>query len=761
MRRLLSLLLCTFLVSSACESDSGDKKPDGPGTSPVGPAPTLPTDVRAHKSTGASWTFLVYMHADNNLEEAGLFDLQEMASVGSANGLNIVVQVDRATGESDGPARNLGNFTSTKRVLVNAGSLTELADLGEQDMDRAETLADFVKWGVSSYPADRYAIIFWNHGAGWPGFGGDNEPHDADYLSLADITSGLDSGMKSAGLAQFDLIGFDACLMATFEIVMALRSFGEYLLSSEELEPGHGWDYASLQILKDDPSSTPVALGERIIAGFKQQAQQQGQDASITLSLVDLYQAASLFNAVSALATRLRADLAGKASTVAAQRQTTLEFGKSNDPSQSVNTIDLGHLATKLGAADGHLKAEADAVVAALSSAVLHRIHGPTTTAATGLSIYFPPAAHYTQGYDQLPDIAPWRDFLKDLFHAGQNLPAGQVPTFTNAGHVAQVAWAADGLTIAGQLATGTVQNVASAQLTYGVVDPGSGSVVVTGDSTAAVDASGLVGGTWNAAVLMMQQGAMSSYCYLSANEAEGGYVELVIPIAYAAPGWSGDQMVLLEYVLDPAGNLVQETYYLVTEGGLGELYPAAGATMKPLVLLVASDGSSEWSYVDDNAFDPFGQIDFDWESLPDGTTVYVEVDVVDFGGHSDYVYWSGPLGGGTACVPACGGAQCGSDGCGGTCGSCAAGQTCSDGQCSGGGTGDPCQDCLATTCGAETQACMANPSCVALDECLGACWDEICQATCVETYPAGYDDAAALYDCADYSCAAACGGMG
>ena len=42
----------------------------------------------------ASWTFLVYLDGDNNLEDAAIDDLNEMEVVGSTADANIVVQID-------------------------------------------------------------------------------------------------------------------------------------------------------------------------------------------------------------------------------------------------------------------------------------------------------------------------------------------------------------------------------------------------------------------------------------------------------------------------------------------------------------------------------------------------------------------------------------------------------------------------------------------------------------------------------------------
>src|SRR5690606_22703317 len=152
---------------------------------------------------------------------------------------------------------------------------TELQDLGEGNMGDPATLADFIAYGLENYPADRGALDVWDHGGAWPGFGPDDS-HGV-VLTLPEIAQGLQGGLARAGRQELTMIGFDACLMATYEVAMITRPFGEYLLASEELEPGHGWDYAALRVLRDDPSTDPVTLGRAIADGFQAQAAANGE----------------------------------------------------------------------------------------------------------------------------------------------------------------------------------------------------------------------------------------------------------------------------------------------------------------------------------------------------------------------------------------------------------------------------------------------------------------------------------------------------
>ena len=105
------------------------------------------------------WTFMVYMAGDNNLDQDGVADIGEMKQVGSNDAVNILVQFDRA-----------GKNSQTRRYYLRQGTSMQsdaVQSLGETNCGDPAVLEDFLKWGVGNYPADHYAVVLWNHGAGW------------------------------------------------------------------------------------------------------------------------------------------------------------------------------------------------------------------------------------------------------------------------------------------------------------------------------------------------------------------------------------------------------------------------------------------------------------------------------------------------------------------------------------------------------------------------------------------------------------------
>lgn len=259
----------------------------------------------------AKWTFMVYLDADNNLEAAGLEDFREMASVGSTAGVNIVVQMDRVAGHTSAH----GNWTDTRRFLIGNGdtpSMAPVQNLGEQNMGDPAVLRDFVEWAITNYPADHYALSIWNHGGGWRDLREKLEERavratrerafdtgvaraiawddtDNDKLYMKEVQQALEAAKqrleeRSNTAVKIDVTGFDACLMGMVEIAYAVRNVGNWVVGSEDNEPGDGWPYDT--ILSDvvaTPSMMPEDLAALIVSKYG-----SAYTSGITQSSVDI-----------------------------------------------------------------------------------------------------------------------------------------------------------------------------------------------------------------------------------------------------------------------------------------------------------------------------------------------------------------------------------------------------------------------------------------------------------------------------------------
>lgn len=229
------------------------------------PVPTEDGDLRAFYTDVAnaeSVTVMVYMIGSDLESEDGSAtdDLLEMADAALSENVHLVLQ----TGGTETWWNDVCTDDESERFVIENGDMTLLQSLGSMNMTDADTLSDFIRFSAESYPADRYELILWDHGGGtMTGFGYD-ELYEDTSLTLSSLSTALYNGG-----VQFDFIGFDACLMATAEVAYALDPYADYLIASEESEPGEGWAYKNwLTMLAEDPAVPTAELGKKLADDF-------------------------------------------------------------------------------------------------------------------------------------------------------------------------------------------------------------------------------------------------------------------------------------------------------------------------------------------------------------------------------------------------------------------------------------------------------------------------------------------------------------
>lgn len=85
---------------------------------------------------------------------------------------------------------------------------------------------------------------------------------------------------------EIQIIGFDACLMSMIETAHTLKNKANYLVGSEELEPGNGWNYTLwLNDLVLNPYMTDTELSKNIVKSYSEHYKNQDE---VTLSAIDL-----------------------------------------------------------------------------------------------------------------------------------------------------------------------------------------------------------------------------------------------------------------------------------------------------------------------------------------------------------------------------------------------------------------------------------------------------------------------------------------
>jgi hypothetical protein len=363
----LLLAALSFVLITGCGGS------DGPATSANAPAKT---------------TMLVYM-VGSDLESGGGFasdNIAEMVRAQSGPEVNVVLQT--------GGAIKVG-WTSVQRKKIQKNQVLSLSDLGPLDMGNPDTLRDFVKWGIAQFPAERYMLVLWDHGGGANGGFGPDEITEKT-ISLPALQTALRESVGAQG-TQFELIGFDACLMASVEIAHALAPYGKYLAASQEVEPGAGWDWtALLQRLAAEPGVSGADLGRSLADSYLAKMQRADVDDIVTFSITDLSRVPPLVAAMDAAgqAWKARLDREGIVAwgDMASSRRGALDFQTAQFFGPYFDTVDLGDFLNAPPMGVGLPRAERAQLMDALQAAVVYQVYGPALTAVppSGLSMYFP-----------------------------------------------------------------------------------------------------------------------------------------------------------------------------------------------------------------------------------------------------------------------------------------------------------------------------------------------------------------------------------
>ena len=371
-------------------------------------------------------TILVYMCGADLESKSGMAssDLKEMTNADIGDNINLIVY----TGGAKKWQNSVISSGTNQIYQVKSGGIACLnSNAGSTSMTSADTLASFIQWGGKNFPADRYELILWDHGSGSvSGYGYDEKYPTSGSMSLA----GIDTALKKGGLT-FDFIGFDTCLMATMETALMLDDYADYMIASEETEPGIGWYYTDwLTAFGNNTSMPTLQIGKNIIDGFITTCARQCQGQKATLSLTDLAELSATVPAPFGEFAGSITDLVknNDYKSVSDARNNAREFASSS----KIDQVDLTDFALRVGNSEGRALAEA------LTEAVKYNRTSSGMTNAYGLSIYFPYRnAKYvdriSSTYSQIGIDSKYTECIKAFASvevAGQASSGGSVSSF-------------------------------------------------------------------------------------------------------------------------------------------------------------------------------------------------------------------------------------------------------------------------------------------------------------------------------------------
>lgn len=396
------------------------------------------------------WTIMIHLAADNNLYSFGLEDLNEMeAGLKGINpaDVNIVVLFD-GTSQGDSAVYEIKEDPAgMNRNLISPKVDNPIAPAGSEiDSGSKEVATKFVDWATTKYPADHFAYIIWNHGAGWQREGKakngqivkpikNASPYTSagdlitkefawddhgGHMSTLDLNNMLEPVAKKLG-RKIDILDFDACLMAHAEVAYQIRNSVDYLVASEKTEPGAGNPYHDiLNALSKNTNASGAEFATSIVKAYGASYTNGSQgNSAVTLS------AASTSKVVNTLVPAVNDFASAMLATMAQNKVALLDDRTKTENYENSDCKDLGHFA-KLVAGDARISKDvqdkAKAVLDALKVAVVAEFHTGKVAKggvanATGLVMYFPAKGQTVNPRYAKMDFAAekWDEFLQEI----------------------------------------------------------------------------------------------------------------------------------------------------------------------------------------------------------------------------------------------------------------------------------------------------------------------------------------------------------
>ena len=366
-------VICLLTLSGCADADGVREKQ-------AGADPYKATDT---------WTVYWYICGTDLESEGGAAtaDVQELLEATLPENVRVILQ----TGGSKQWQNNVFPNGAVGRYVYDSQGLRLVEALPDADMGSRDTLRDFLRFGKEKYPADHQVFVFWDHGGG-SAAGVCYDERTGHMLSLDDLRSSFQEIWQSDEKnPPFELIGFDACLMASIDTAKSLQGFTRYMTASEELEPGNGWEYSGwMGALAKNPAMGGKTLGKAICDSYMEGCQRYGTAGDATLSVIDMAALPQLNSAYEAYGKEALQRAVKEPQTFFSafgrHAQIAENYG-GNTPKQGyANMVDLGDLVKNSRAI---LPENADKLLQALDACVVYKVNGVYRPNGKGISGYY------------------------------------------------------------------------------------------------------------------------------------------------------------------------------------------------------------------------------------------------------------------------------------------------------------------------------------------------------------------------------------
>ncbi len=549
------------------------------------------------------WTILIYAMGDNDLEGSMLAQFNQLMTIGSNENLNIIVQMDYVAGMDTRPSNwKKEDLVAGQRLLINKDEIVVLEEMEEFDSADPDVLADFIEWGVTNYPARRYALILDDHGGGYTGIGSDWTNHS--WMPLPAIAQGLGNGLEKAQLERFDFLFFYACLMGNWEVAHSMIPHTHYLLASEELAIGASFRLDRLQIAHDDGNVAADTLAWAIAEEYVTNWAPAYPD--VTISLLDLERLPAFEEALAGFLEVLSEDLPGYVGDIMSARHNSEQFASLPFGFSSMHLLDLGQLLADLVALRPELATPAAATVAAYDKLVVFNDVGPGHANATGMSVFFPPSGEYYHKENPYNGSSPakvyeaagppklWQDFLASVLEEVTTAEMGPIfGCFEGDDREIckdQSGWfveEVDYFSLSRPLLTENLADDFQASFVFASLPSyGMGQIDFYNQLPIDIDQeTGMVSATYDYQRVVLHQGDKESFAYWR-RELAGDNEVLIVPFSYLVPGSEELETVEWHATVDPLSwEVIKSTWHLrLADGTFQEAELEANAKLYPTV---------------------------------------------------------------------------------------------------------------------------------------------------------------------------------
>ncbi|MCR4610131.1 MAG: hypothetical protein K5750_10615 [Eubacterium sp.] len=219
------------------------------------------TETTTTQQASGSKTIMMYIIGTDLESQWGeaTMDIQEILDANLSDNVNYIIQT--------GGAKNWQNDQmidgECQRFKVQGQSLVELQKLGKMCMADTNTLADFINYCKTEFPADTYMLVLWDHGGGIPISYGYDELYQSSMMTVADMGAAI----KSTGV-HFESLLFDACLVCTLETAMSVKDSVDYMVAAESYVNGTGYYYTDWLKMYDNCKIGDLDYTEQICRDY-------------------------------------------------------------------------------------------------------------------------------------------------------------------------------------------------------------------------------------------------------------------------------------------------------------------------------------------------------------------------------------------------------------------------------------------------------------------------------------------------------------